>query len=172
MHLKSDAFLRNSEEILSRLFLSAFNLSEDSAADYWCGELNRRLPRLWPSATCRLMVMGWSSSATPNIAEADEILQNALSGEAPYKRERLMPRLEALRAAVVARAGGADAARAILHDIDETTDTELLGLEAAVLIRLGDHGEAAKLLAKYDQVGPGPARQRQSGRMFRGLPRI
>ena len=168
--LEADAFLVNNEEILSRLFLSTFNLAEDSAAIHWCYELNRRLPKRWPSATCRLMVMAWSSRAHPDVSEADQILLRGIADEAPYKKKRLLPRLEALRAAVVARAGREAEARAILDRLDENSDSELLGLEAAVLLQLGDRHRAADLLSRYERVGPGAATQLRTGRIFRSRP--
>jgi DNA-binding SARP family transcriptional activator len=166
--LEVDSFLENDEEILVRLFLTSFNLHDDIAAKTFCDELEHRFPRRWQGAACRLLIMGWSDVVSADPEVAWDLVNDGLAGEGVVMRQQIRPRLKALAAAVIARAGDVDSARAVLAALPETADSEMIGLKAAAYLRLGDAKVAHRLGEQYRRASPSGEIAVSYGRLFEG----
>jgi hypothetical protein len=86
-------------------------------------------------------------------------------------RNAMRPRLMMLTAAVLARAGEPDSARAMIHAARNAaaSDIELLPLEAGARLKLNERKESLDLLRRYLELNPAARSRVENGRMFRAL---
>jgi DNA-binding SARP family transcriptional activator len=153
--LRSDVFGTRTDNILMRLFLSAFDGGDDAAARTWCDEIVRRSPGKWHAVRCRLSIHAFQPAVTADQIESIPI---DLSREAPALAVAMRARLEALRAVVLASNGFHDQGRSILGDLDlSDPSSELLHYAALVHAQLGELERARELVDLYMRHG-GPAR--------------
>src|SRR5205085_1267845 len=108
--MEEDAYLGNADVILSRLFLSSYDLHQFPAAKGWCDQGLHRFPSNWHFTECRLMMLTTGAESLDvarawRLADSMVVLMPA-RGQ-PYGR--LSANLSV--AAVLARAGKADSAR-------------------------------------------------------------
>lgn len=158
---QADAYLREADLILWRLFTSAYDLADQPEAKHWCEELGRRFSDDPRFMECRLWQMTMrGAEADPDLAwEVAEGLI-ALTPGPEAEANRRWSRM--IVAAVLARAGLEDSARAVAErsghepSVDPTHD--LTYAEAFVRTLVGDHEEAVDLLARYmAAIGAGPS---------------
>lgn len=152
---RADAYLDDTEEILNRLFMAAYEIGDDADARRWCEEIDQRFPRSWTAAYCRLSLLAWDAGGDPAAARhAWEIV--AEGGRHPVLLRSARPRLYMLVAAVLARAGLRDSAEVIVRRslADAGGDPEILPLEASVRISLGQPDVAVARLAQYVRGKP------------------
>lgn len=169
--LEADAYLTDADEIANRLFIASFEVGDDVDAGHWCDDVRRRQANRWPAAHCDLIMLGWSSSGRPDPRKALLILENSGASDPAPVRAGMRPRLTALTAAVLARAGEPDSARAMLKHARALApaDIELLPIEAAVRVLLSERSEALQLLETYLQKNPSAKPRIANGRMYRPL---
>ena len=158
---EADAYLRNVDVILWRLFTTSYDLEDAKNAERWCRELGRRAPNDDRFPECRLWLM------TLDGTEAN--VDSAWTFAAEYQKLRSPETAEfdwrwsgLAVAAVLARAGLADSANAVAlrsrgnPSVDPIKD--LVYVEAFVRVLLEDHEQALDLLAEYLAVaGKDPA---------------
>lgn len=149
---RADAYLKNPQEILSSLSRTAYEIHDDSAAQYWCDELNRQFEGSWPGAYCRLNLLAWNGgSDAPGmvIARVWKIATDTAWSSAA--EQRIEPHFQMLAAAVLARYGLRDSAEAVLRraEVSGADDPELVPLEAHVRVLLSQHKAATTLLDRY-----------------------
>ncbi len=154
----ADAYLQNSQDVLQRLFLSSYEMGDDSASGYWCNESGRRFARSWPSAYCALALLAWNLTVdTAAVNRAWTIADEAIS-RAPQAQQaqQVQPRFYMLVATVLARHGMRDSAESLIRQArnDGAGDDELLPLEADARIALRERAAAAELLARYVRRSP------------------
>jgi len=109
-----DPFMEEVEFTVFRQFEYAFAAGADSAAAHWCGEGRQRfgLPTF---DDCRLSLAAWSTVRPLDPDSAWAVAEAELGAYHPAAlRRTLEPRVHAMVAAVLARAGHADSARAVL----------------------------------------------------------
>jgi DNA-binding SARP family transcriptional activator/TolB-like protein len=150
----ADDFLAKQSELLGRLFLTNLHLGTDDEAAHWCEKIEQTAPGTWPVAFCRLALLAY---AEPNPPDVDAAWRNLrLNAYADPSATTMIPRLELLVAAVLARAGRADSARVIMARARErqSEDPELDVFYAAALVALGSGDSAATLLANYVAGNP------------------
>ena len=176
---EEDAYLSNADQILSRLFLSSYDLEQFVDAVHWCEEGQRRFPGDFKFVSCRLWLMT-SRAKEPDVDLAWK-LADSVGQLAPPQRqafETLKARMGV--AAVLARKAQtdstlADSARHVAErsrgeaDVDPTRD--LLYMDGFVQTLLKDYDRAVKSLKVYLAANPD---QRSSwaedtGWWFRGL---
>jgi hypothetical protein len=152
---EADAYLRNADLILWRLFSSSYDLEDLVESEKWCHELGRRFPSDQRFAECQLWLMSMHG-ARIDIERAWELAGQYERASTPEKVE-LDRRWAAMAvAAVLATAGKADSARAVAvraratAAIDPARD--LTYLEAFVRSLLGDEQVALDLLTEYVAV--------------------
>jgi hypothetical protein len=152
---EADAYLRSADLILWRLFSTSYDLQDQVDATRWCAELRTRFPAEQRAAECELWVMTMHE-AEPDVDRAWQLSEEyvALGGQQTAKIDQLWSRMAV--AAVLARSGLADSARAVASrshgnaDVDPTRD--LIYAEAFVRAILGDTQEALDLLTEYMAV--------------------
>jgi len=152
---EADAYLRNADLILWRLFSTSYDLADQTDATHWCQVLKSRFPDDQRSLECELWQMTMHE-AEPDIDRAWELAEAyaAMSGPQTAELDRKWAGMAV--AAAIARADLADSARAVAGrshgnaDIDPTRD--LLYVEAFVRTILEDNGEALDLLTEYMAV--------------------
>jgi DNA-binding SARP family transcriptional activator/TolB-like protein len=171
----ADTYLRNPQEILANLSTVAYEIRDDSAAQYWCDELNRQFEGSWLGAYCKLELLaehrgaGTPASVMSNVwAIADDTSWSAAHGPGIESHFQL------LAAAVLARYGMRDSAESVIARATAAgaNDSELVPLEAYARLLLHEDSTATALMTQYVAVDPlgrtGVARSRR----FASLPNL
>nr|ANY58126.1 Protein kinase [uncultured bacterium] len=163
--LAADAYLEDADALLLRLFFTALGQADYGAARDACGRGARMFPGSWRFVECRLTLLREDSSRPPDPALAWRLVAE-LERMDPGPRARaagrgyapLYRRLAA--AAVSARAGDADSARAVLARArrdaaaDSASRVSLAYDEAYVLLVLGERDAARHRLKEYAAARP------------------
>jgi TolB-like protein/tetratricopeptide (TPR) repeat protein len=147
--LKADAYLKNAAAVLSRLFFSSLALGRVGEARRWCDLGVAKYPedpRFWG---CELTILGWTGRQSADVNRAWSALAAAESRDRGNMLASGWGTRRLLVAAVAARAGLGDSARAIVQRVRAASPT---GTSAAAV----DFGEAHvhALLQKPDQAMP------------------
>lgn len=168
--LQADAYLTDADEIVNRLFTASFEVGDDADAGLWCDEVRRRMPNRWPAAYCDLVLLGWGGGS-PDPRKALLLLERFGAEDPEMVRNAMRPRLMMLTAAVLARAGEPDSARAMIHAARNAaaSDIELLPLEAGARLKLNERKQSLELLRRYLELNPAARSRVENGRMFRAL---
>ena len=154
---EADAYLSNADQVLNRLFLASYDLSQFVDATHWCEEGARRFPGDYKFTKCQLWLMT-TKAREPDAAAAWK-LADSLPLIVPAGRREIEGReARMLVAMVLARAGLMDSARRVAErarggpDIDPTQS--LAWDEIYVRILVGDKDAALKALKSYLAVNP------------------
>ena len=163
--------------VTDRLFRTSFELGQDVEALRWCNELRTLFSGGAPYASCRLMLAGWGDAGDGEDVEPWAVIEESVAGDPAPMRDAVRPRLEMLAAAVLARRGVPDSARAVLERASAAAGPghDLLLVEAAVWTRLGEFDKALDLLDDYESTSPAGTAGAIGGRWFlplRGLTRF
>ena len=154
---KADAYLRNADAVIARLWLSSYDLADFVHAQQSCDEGRRRFPDEPNFVECQVWLMS-IPGAKPDInrawALADTMVSLAPQGRVDFQR------LDAsmVVAAALARAGLADSARAVARRaagdgiVDPTRDLSIM--QAFVYTLLGDTTSAVTALKTYVAANP------------------
>jgi len=161
---ESDAYLRDAETILDRLFWASHDLAQFPEARRWCDEGGRRFPQNWRFTECQLWLL-LIPGADLDIRRAWTLAARADSvtsvPERPF-RGRLR---QYLVAGVLGKAGLRDSAERVYDRArtdDPATDEEgdLPAVEALTRAQMGDNDRAIALLKRYVATHPGHSFQR------------
>lgn len=159
---EADAFLANAETVLTRLFLSAYDLEDWAGGQRWCKQMQRRFPRSHQAPRCQLFLLTANTTAiAPDIdlawTLADSVTALADPGEREYQRfnsAMLVSAVIARAAKATPAAGGlADSARHVLErsrgnpGIDPSAD--LAQFAAFTHVLLGDTTAAISDLTTF-----------------------
>ena len=160
---EEDAYLSNADQVINRLFLISYDLSQFVDADHWCGEGQRRFPDNFLFVKCQLYMMT-SKAKEPDVALAARLADSVPKLAPPGRRDFEAREAQMLRAMVLARAGQADSARQVVKraraggpDVDPSQDLAWDAIYVSIL--LGDKEEALKALKSYLTANP----QRREG---------
>lgn len=156
----ADAFLEKNADLQSRLMFAALVVGDEKAARRACLQGLKAYPKTPLFWTCELLLLAWTARQPSEMSAAWEALRAAEQRDpdgamAPFRGQ---PRL--LVAAVAARVGLADSARAIVRRVRAEPQPEAVaaGLdlnEAYVRTLLGEKQLALPLLASF--LGAAPA---------------
>jgi eukaryotic-like serine/threonine-protein kinase len=156
---ESDAYLENAPKIIERLFNGYYDLDQAVDASHWCDEGYRRFPDNGIFTTCQLYVMTMRGQ-TPDPAKAwrlanSQALATDPSGGSP-ELEKRDARL--MVAAVLARAGLKDSAKAVARDGTAGTDVDptrfLYMQQSFALLLAGDKPGAIAALKVFLAANP------------------
>jgi tetratricopeptide (TPR) repeat protein len=151
---EEDAYLRDANRILERLFWAHYDMEQFRDAKTWCDEGASRFPDYHAFAECQLWLM--LSSAEPISVDSAWILQERLDSLAPAVAQKAKGQL--LAAGVLRKAGLADSAENVFSRgrVDEDVDPlrELVAFEAAIRSVTGDPDGAVALLRRYLAANP------------------
>jgi tetratricopeptide (TPR) repeat protein len=163
--LAADAYLEDAPAILSRLFFSALAQGDYPQARRWCDEGHARFPAEWRFVECSL-TLARNDPAAPADPDRAWALKRELDRLDPPARAddegRGYARVYRLAvvAAVLARAGKADSARAVLararaKAAQSAASRLAFGYdEAFAALLLGDREGARRLLEAYVRAQP------------------
>lgn len=152
----ADTYLQDSQEILNRLFLTSYEIGDDSASGYWCNEAKRQFAQSWTSAYCQLGLIAWTHPVHPeSVAHAWRLA--AEGAERSPQPQQARARLQMLVATVLARDGLRDSAEVVIRRARASSagDAEILPLEADARIALRERDAAAALITQYVGEKPG-----------------
>jgi DNA-binding SARP family transcriptional activator/TolB-like protein/tetratricopeptide (TPR) repeat protein len=155
--LQADVFLRHPDEIRLHMFTSAFHMGDDDEAAQRCEEIRQHMADTNPQAFCSLLQLAWSEVARADPRLAEYNLERAGSSESREMREAHRPYVSMVYAAVLARAGMADSARAVIRQWSVRGSPfggDLLELEAAAWTALGEPDSAVALLEEAIAARP------------------
>ncbi len=181
--LDADAYLSDAATVIADLYFAMLLRERFDEAHDWCQQGIQRFPRDPNFVDCELRILGWSAKGEHQIATAWRLLTNAETMDSggpttvPWLDRRLMV------AAVVARTGLADSARAVLLRArrgaqDDSLAAQIADEEAYVRLLLGERDEALRLLTGYlrwrpqsrESIGQSPwFRPLRSDSRFRAL---
>ena len=154
--LAADAFLSDAYTVTSGLFFTALNLERYDDAREWCAKGAKQFPRLPTFQSCEFRIIGWSGEGRAAAADAWRLA--AVVDRVDTDPEMVGDR-RLLLAAVLARSGLADSARAVIRRTRAaiTTPTAQGTLdydEAYVRVLLGERDAALRLLDTYLRARP------------------
>jgi eukaryotic-like serine/threonine-protein kinase len=154
---EEDAYLSNADVILGRLFDSSYDLGQFPDAARWCEEGGQRFPENDKFVECQLWLMT-TKGAEPDVPLAWRLADTLIQRTPERKREFQRLSSQMIVAAILARAGLKDSARAVAvrsrstPELDPTRDIELFGAFAYTL--MGDKVAALKSLKTYLAANP------------------
>jgi serine/threonine-protein kinase len=157
--LTADAFLRSMETVVGRLHFTSLASGRLDEARRWCAFGQERFPidpRFWG---CELTNLGWTGASAEDVQTAWRLLAEAETRDANNILAVAWGTRRLLVAAIAARAGLPDSARAIVARVRARgpaagpADQIDYG-EAHVLTILGERDRAIPLLARYLQANP------------------
>jgi DNA-binding SARP family transcriptional activator/TolB-like protein len=163
--LAADAFLEDADRILLRLFFTALTDGDYAQARRWCGDGHAQFPADWRFVECRLTLARADSSVPPDPAQSWALLAELERLDPPARaaeagRAYVWVYRRALVAAVLARAGQADSARAVLararEEASGNPDSRVWFLydDAYATLLLGDRAGARRLIDEYLRARP------------------
>ncbi|MDH3291326.1 MAG: serine/threonine-protein kinase [Gemmatimonadota bacterium] len=154
---EEDAYLAVAPEVLWRLFLGNYDLEQLTQARRWCDEGARRFPEDFRFAECRLWSMTMPG-VEPNVARAWRLWNRLVELVPAPVRAFQSQRARMIVGGILARAGLADSARAVLVHARASADVdpnlELQFIEAYMRTLTGDDDEAIALLRRFFTANP------------------
>ena len=150
--LDKDAYLAEAQDIHVQLFMSTLERGAFTEADHWCHEGARRFPLDPNFLECRITLLGWTGRSRADLVVAERELSRLdtmpmLDAGRPYREMQV--------AAILARAGFADSARALMRALQHRYPTEPLGLPiASVYLLLGQPDSALSTLTVLLRANP------------------
>ncbi len=154
---EEDAYLSNADQVINRLFLASYDLSQFTDAAHWCEEGERRFPTDFNFTKCQLWLMT-SRAREPDVTLAWKLADSVSKLSPVGRRDYETREARMMVAMVLARAGLADSARHVAQqtrggpEVDPTQD--LAWDEIYVRILLGDKDEALEALKSYLAANP------------------
>ena len=154
---EADAYLTEADQILYKLYSSAYDAERFTDAVKWCDEGGRRFPVDAKFARCQLYLFTTSArAADPALAwQSLDRFRALLPERSRPLRER---EGQMLVAAALSRAGLKDSARRTLErargDPSIDPDGLLVSVEAFIREQMGDRGEALRLIREYLTAHP------------------
>ena len=164
---EADAYLREAETVLERLFYASYDLAQFQEARRWCDEGARRFPNTARFLDCQLWML-LSPGAELDIAHAWSLAARADSFTAPPQRPFRSRLRSILVGGAIGRAGRRDSrdsaehvfARARTTDPVIDPEQDLPGYEAVARAQMGDQEGAIALLRRYVATHPGHSFER------------
>ena len=161
---EADAYLREGETVLDRLFYASYDLAQFQEARRWCDEGQRRFPHTARFLDCQLWML-LAPGTEVDVPQAWSVAARADSLTPPAERAFRSRLRSILVGGAIGRAGGRDSAehvfaRARTGDASIDPEQDLPGYEAVARAQMGDNQGAIALLRRYVATHPGHTFQR------------
>lgn len=155
---EEDAYLDNANVVVSRLFYGSIDLEQFGEASRWCDVGAARFPDDVRFALCPIILMA-APAREPDVARAWQLVTAVDTLALPARRHFERVRATAFTAAVIARAGLGDSARAVLRRVEAEIPTAdptqgLFALTAIPYILLNEPDRAIDNYKRYLVVNP------------------
>ncbi|MGD2134546.1 MAG: protein kinase [Gemmatimonadales bacterium] len=172
--LRADAYLRDAASVVNAGFFSALDAGSRQRAEYWCQEAQQRFPDDLRFAECRLVFLNYFGNTVADVTEAWSELRQVNRRDTSAVLAESRPYRQLMVAAVLARAGLADSARAVMRRnraaIEGGRPRQKAGFyEAHVYMLLGETDSVLARLAEYIEGYPRQREYIASHRWFRPL---
>lgn len=171
--LKADAFLKNPDLVVNQLLFTSLATGRVDDAKNWCKrgqELYATEPQFWG---CELTILGWTGSTKDDVERAWQALRLAEARDTANIISFAWPTRHLFVAAVAARAGMPDSARAMITRIrlamDGAPNPNADYMEAYVRLLLNDQDQSLALLKSFLSANPVLRRQVQKTPWFAKL---
>lgn len=168
---RADAYAANVEDVLVRLFDTAFELDNDDEAAKWCDEMRRRAPHSWLQYRCELMLLAYGRTGRPDVRKS--LLALDAARRIPYVRERaeLDAWFVAMVGASYARAGMPDSAVVYIEQALQQANGNptVIPTAASTLLRAGQRERGLSLLRSHLEALPGSRERLLNSRVFEML---
>jgi len=157
--LAADPYVRNKPMTISRLFFAYLWAGRSDSAKALCAETAPRYPRDPSLGPCELVVLGWAGRGKADIARAWMLVAEMERGGLWPLVARVSPEGRYYAAAVLARSGLADSARAVIADtrrhlVAAGLPEKNLPNEAYVRVLLGEQDAALDALERVGRDDP------------------
>jgi eukaryotic-like serine/threonine-protein kinase len=157
--LAADPYVRNKPMTISRLFFAYLWAGRSDSAKALCAETASRYPRDPSLGPCELVVLGWAGRGKADIARAWMLVAEMERGGLWPLVARVSPEGRYYAAAVLARSGLADSARAVIADtrrrlVAAGRPVKNLPNEAYVRVLLGEQDAALDALERVGRDDP------------------
>lgn len=151
--LAADAWLFNDQEIIFRICQASLELERLDEARHWCiDEGRRRFPGRSGFVSAELILLAFWEEWAPDADRAWALADTLVGLISPHRREGMRPLVLMDVAAVLARSGRPDSARAVIQaarGMAPAADPSLDYREAHARLQLGESEEALRLLESY-----------------------
>lgn len=155
---EADAYLRNANLTLWRLFSNSWELEDAVESRRWCEEGLERFPQDFRFSECQLMLFALPG-VVPDVEEAWSLYDRYVEDSPPQLRERNRSAGYIWVSLALARGGMADSARAVLRrgrpSVEVDPVRELALYEVIPRLALGDVDEAIRLMSVHFAANPG-----------------
>ena len=150
---EADAYLRIPSDTHHQLFYAALNTGHFADAARQCRTGQRLYPKLVEFQNCELTLLATAGAAAPNVDRAWTLVEEIRERTGPAKQALYEALSHAKVAAVLARAGHPDSARAVLRRIREANPLVSYQRAHAYLL-LGEETQALDLLSRAVRQKP------------------
>jgi serine/threonine-protein kinase len=156
--LEEDAWLRNDENTIVRLCEIVLELEQFQEASHWCIEEGRlRFSENATFISFELTLLASSVGLFPDVNRAWGLADTLVQRMSPHRQATVRPWVLMQVAAVLARAGLDDSARAVIRRARATAPEEDPWIDyyaANARLQLGETEEAIRLLARFLDAVP------------------
>lgn len=172
--LESDAYLDFPADVQFQFFYTAANEPNYEAAAHWCRTGQRQHPGNVNFRACELTLLATDGAGPPDVERAWQLVAEIAERARPDRHAYFRAVAHRQVAAVLARAGAPDSARAVLRRArrgSPTLDDEpiLAYDEAHTRLLLGEEDRALELLRRFLEAHPEYAPQLPSDPWFSSL---
>ncbi len=156
--LDADAFLRQADDVVYTLYATSYDLEQFGRAIQYCEQGAARFPSDPRFVQCRLWLMAAPRALEPDPDRGWALVEEHVDLLPETARREMRVEDEMIMGQILARAGLADSARAVVDrarpgpELDPTR--QILGLEALVHLALGDQETALDRLRTYLTASP------------------
>lgn len=153
---EADAFLTIPADIQYQFFYTSLNRSDFEDAAYWCRAGRARFPDRVDFRACELGLLASLGGPTPDPERARELVEEIRDRSRPQEAAYHVGIARRRVAAVLARAGRADSARALLERLDAggRSPPPFAYEEAHAYLLLGDEERALDRLEAFLRAAP------------------
>lgn len=154
---ETDAYLRVPHHWHYQLFYTAFNAGEFDDAAHWCHTGQKNYPELAQFWDCELVLLASEGGPEPDADRAWQLVQEIRQRTEPERRSLYGRLARPHVAAVLARLGQADSARAVLGRMRaerEEPHPAVAYFQAHAYLLLGERGKAIDLLDQCVRQSP------------------
>ena len=157
---EEDAYLEEADKVIWRIVTGSFNLGQYREMAHWCQLGRDRFPDNFRFTACSLQAMT-TVAAEPDVDEGWSLLARLDSLAPAHQAEWENVRGQLAMGGILARAGLADSARAVLDRAHAritpklNPGRDLYMMEARMRTLLGEPSEAIELLKFYAAANPG-----------------
>jgi serine/threonine-protein kinase len=155
---EADPYQLDARVILFRLCSTSMSLKIWSEVERWCGEGSERFPTRASFPSALLAALAGPEGPEPDVDLAWQMSDQVIRLSEPHMRPRRIPTHHLQVAAVIARAGMPDSARAVMArslDDPNATSVNVHVFEANARLRLGDVDGALDALERFLLAVPG-----------------